>query len=87
MIKFYSGGGEKAGKQWKKQRRFGRMGFWEKHTNSEGKNLKYEIQEEILYQFLTLLIEILKKWHKYLPRCPIAKKTLDGIIKQLARSL
>ena len=64
-----------------KQRIFRRTGFLEKHTNSEGKNPKYEIQEEILYQFLTLLIKILKKWHKYLPRCLLVKKTLDGIIK------
>ena len=40
-----------------KQRIFRRTGFLEKHTNSEGKNPKYEIQEEILYQFLTLLID------------------------------
>lgn len=64
-----------------KQRIFRQTGFLEKHTNSEGKNPKYEIQEEILYQFLALLIEILKKWHKYLPRCLLARKTLDGIIK------
>ena len=80
MNKFYSGGG----KSWKivgKTANIRQTGFLEKHTNAEEKNSKYEIQEEILYQFLTLLIEILKKWHKYLPRCPIAKKTLDGIIK------
>lgn len=81
MIEFYSMGGGKNRKIMGKQRIFRRTGFLEKHTNSEGKNPKYEIQEEILYQFLTLLIEILKKWHKYLPRCSIAKKTLDGIIK------
>lgn len=80
MIKFYSGGG----KSWKivgKTANIRQTGFLEKHTSSEGKNPKYEIQEELLYQFLTLLIEILKKWHKYLPRCLLAKKTLDGIIK------
>lgn len=32
--------------------------FRKKHTSSAGKKPKYEIQEEILYQFLTLLIEI-----------------------------
>lgn len=53
---------------------FRQAGFLEKHINSEGKNPKYEIQEEILYQFLTLLIEILKKWHKYLPRCLLCKE-------------
>ena len=81
MIEFYSMGGGKNRKIMEKQRIFRRTGFLEKHTNSEGKNPKYEIQEEILYQFLTLLIEILKKWHKYLPRCLLVKKTLDGIIK------
>ena len=59
MIGFYSGGGKNR-KIMGKQRIFRRTGFLEKHINSEGKNPKYEIQEEILYQFLTLLIEILK---------------------------
>ena len=58
MIEFYSGGGGKTRKIMGKQRTFRRTGFLEKHTDSEGKNPKYEIQEEILYQFLTLLIEI-----------------------------
>ena len=57
MIGFYSGGG-KTRKIMGKQSIFRRTGFQEKHTNSEGKNPKYEIQEEILYQFLTLFIEI-----------------------------
>ena len=81
MIKFYSGGG----KNWKivgKTAKIQTDRISGKNIPvQQGKNPKYEIQEEILYQFLTLLIEILKKWHKYLPRCPIAKKTLDGIIK------
>ena len=57
MIKIYSGGG----KSWKivgKQRRFRWTGFLKKHTSSEGINQECEIQGEILYQFLTLLIEI-----------------------------
>lgn len=51
-------GGVKAEKQWEKQSLFSRTGFLEKHTNLKGKNPKYEIQEEVFYQFLTLLIEI-----------------------------
>ena len=47
MIGFYSGGGKNR-KIMGKQRIFRRTGFLEKHTNSEGKNPKYEIQEEIL---------------------------------------
>ena len=47
MIRFYSGGGKKR-KIMGKQRIFRRTGFLEKHTNSEGKNPKYKIQEKIL---------------------------------------
>lgn len=48
MIGFYSGGGGKTRKIMGKQRIFRRTGFLKKHTNSEGKNPKYEIQEKIL---------------------------------------
>ena len=54
MTVFYLLRGGKNRKIMGKQRIFRRTGFLEKHINSEGKNPKYEIQGEILYQFLTL---------------------------------
>ena len=47
MIELYSGGG-KTRKIMEKQRTFRRTGFLEKHTDSEGKKPKYEIQKKIL---------------------------------------
>lgn len=60
---------------------FRQAGFLKKHIVLKGNNPKYEIREEVFYQFLTLFIEIESKCHKYLLRCLLAKKTLDGIIK------